>query len=133
MPIIHVVKPFLLKDDDHKLTEYKVGRYDVPQEIAEHWYVIPHLEGFVEPPPKAGTDQLRVLLAEQAARVAEPVEDQTQPPAEPHSELAVQTAPCGAAQRRARHDVVHRSEDGIGDRYAGCRAGRQNDADHLRV
>ena len=101
MPIIHVVKPFLLKDDDHKLTEYKVGRYDVPQEIAEHWYVIPHLEGFVEPPPKAGTDQLRVLLAEQAARVAEPVEDQTQPPAEPPSATQAKPEFEFAGRRRA--------------------------------
>ena len=82
MPIIQVVKAFMLKDDKHKLTEYKPGRYEVDRETADHWYVKAHLEGFIEPPPKVGTQQQAELLAAQASRLAEPADAQGQPPAE---------------------------------------------------
>jgi hypothetical protein len=81
MPIIHVAKRFMLKDDNNRLTEYEVGRYEVTQEIADHWYVQAHLEGFVEPPPRVGTEQAQQAFAEQAARMAEPTDAQTQKPA----------------------------------------------------
>ena len=78
MPIIHVAKRFVLQGDDHKLTEYKVGTYDVEDWVADHWFTQAHMEGYVEPPPKTGTEQQATLLAQQAARLNEPVENQTQ-------------------------------------------------------
>ncbi len=77
MPIINIVKPFML-NENNRLTEFRVGRYDVTDEVASHWYVQAHMEGYVEPPPKTGTEQQATLLAQQAARMNEPVEAQTQ-------------------------------------------------------
>lgn len=84
MPIVRVVKQFILQTDDGKRTNYIPGTYDVPDEIAEHWYFKCHLEGYVEPPPPDGTHQYaqRMLFAEQAVRMGERPEDQGQKPAE---------------------------------------------------
>jgi hypothetical protein len=95
MPVIHVVKPFMLQLEHGKLTEYIVGRYEVTDEVAKHWYVQAHIEGFVEPPPATGTEQQAVLLATQAARLNESVEkqeDKQMPPLLPPRNRTVQFA-----------------------------------------
>lgn len=80
MPIIEVAKRFVLRTDDGKSTEYLVGRYDVPDEVAEHWYVKPHLVGAapVAPPQPYAQSQ---LVIEQAVRMGEPVAEQLAEPA----------------------------------------------------
>ena len=84
MPIIEVAKPFCLKDDKNKLTQFIPGKYEVEPEVAEHWYTKAHLVGFVEPPPKTGSYEYgqMELLAAQAARLNEAPADAPQPPAE---------------------------------------------------
>ena len=83
MPIINVVQAFMLKDENNRLTEYKVGRYEVDAATAEHWYVVAHCEGFENPAPRPGTLQYAQaeLLAAQASRLNEGVEEQGQKPA----------------------------------------------------
>jgi hypothetical protein len=105
MPTITVVKQFMLKDDNHRLTEYLPGTYDVDEAVAEHWYVQAHCEGFVEPPPKVGHEQYAqtALLAAQAARVGESTEAQKQPPA-PSAEVSTR-APTRKERRFAGRDV----------------------------
>jgi hypothetical protein len=104
MPIITVVKQFMLKDENNHLTEYLVGKYDVADEIATHWYVQAHCEGFVEPPPKTGTDQQAVLLATQAARLSEAVAETAQPKAEPPAGTKKQNRFAGNTRPVAKND-----------------------------
>jgi len=93
MPIINVVRPFMLQLEHGKLVEYIVGRYDVTPEVADHWYTRAHCEGFEPPPPATGTDQQAVLLATQAARLNESVEEQKpEAPPPPARDRAVQFA-----------------------------------------
>jgi hypothetical protein len=78
MPIVRVVKPHMLNIDG-KLTQYLTGQYEVSDEVAGHWYFKMHLEGYEEPPPPEGTHQYAaVQIAEQAARLGEPVSEQGQ-------------------------------------------------------
>jgi hypothetical protein len=65
--------------------EFLPGTYDIADpEITEHWYLKCHLEGYEEPPIPDGTAQYaqKMLNVEQAVRMAEPVEDQGQKPAD---------------------------------------------------
>lgn len=72
---IHVVRPFVLTNDDHSTTTYGVGKHTVESEVADHWFTKAHLDGNVE------TDQERLareaeengarLEAERAAQEAE--------------------------------------------------------------
>ena len=93
MPIINIVKPFMLQMEHGKLTEYMVGRYEVTDEVRTDRYTQAHLEGYAPPPPATGTDQQAVLLATQAARLNEVVEAQKpEAPPPPAKDRAVQFA-----------------------------------------
>jgi hypothetical protein len=87
MPTIKVLKRFLLKDEKDQLTEYLPGDYDVSDEIANHWYVVAHCEGYQAPPPPMGTAQYAAaeLRVAQAARIGAPPGTVTQRPPEPGS------------------------------------------------
>jgi hypothetical protein len=63
--------------------EFVPGPVDVPEHIANHWYVQAHLEGFVEPPPKPTMADFaqRQLLAARAARNNTSVDEAAPPPA----------------------------------------------------
>jgi hypothetical protein len=80
MPVVRVVKHFILQHDDGRKVEYIPGNYDVDEETAAHWYFQAHLEGFVEPDPADGTQQYaqKMLIAEQAVRMGEPESAQGQ-------------------------------------------------------
>jgi hypothetical protein len=90
MPVIHVVKPFIFQHNPKQTGEYKdektdkmvpvfalegerqlfhVGLHDVPDHIAQHWYVQAHLEGYEAPAPlPAQPDYSYQMKALQAAR-----------------------------------------------------------------
>jgi hypothetical protein len=102
MPTISVAKAFTLqlepkqigveKDKDGKETplyaqegerlRFDKGVYDVPDWVAAHWYVLPHLDGYVEPPPRPEMADYvqRVEQASQAARNSVAVEEVKQRP-----------------------------------------------------
>ncbi len=42
MPVIEVLKDFVLTLDDHTRREFKKGEHEVEQAIADHWYVKAH-------------------------------------------------------------------------------------------
>jgi len=52
MPKIHVEKPFTLTHSNGMQQQFRAGGHDVPQEVAEHWYVQAHLAK----PESAGQD-----------------------------------------------------------------------------
>jgi hypothetical protein len=81
MPVIKVVKSFLLPSPEAGLLHYGVGEFEVDEATAEHWYVRAHLEGYVEPPPKPGGlgYAQAALDAEQAVRRDLPMATMTQP------------------------------------------------------
>ena len=84
MPIVRVAKRFMLRmNEDDRPVEYLPGRYEVSDEVADHWYFKAHLEGYVAPEPPDGTVQYaqRKLIAEQAVRMSGSEEAQLQPPA----------------------------------------------------
>ena len=43
MPKIHVEKPFTLTHSNGMQQQFRAGAHDVPQDVAEHWYVQAHL------------------------------------------------------------------------------------------
>jgi hypothetical protein len=114
MPIIDIAKPFTLhlpkqigKDDkdnpifdnDGERINFTPGLWEVTEEIAKHWYVGPHLVGYVDPGPAPGTQQYaeQALRAAQAARQTVGVQKLGQPaaklppdtiPAEAHPQVA---------------------------------------------
>lgn len=101
MPVINVAKRFMLRmSDKAPLVEYLVGRYDVTDEIAGHWYVQAHLEGFEPPPPMRGTTQFaqHALEVAQAVRMAEPVSEQKQQPAPPPPAVSANMPSLGAGE-----------------------------------
>lgn len=105
MATLTVVKPFTLQLDppvvgeqaDPKDPEKKIPIYgqseklrflpgiyqDVPDDVANHWYVQAHLEGYEPPAPAPGTHQFaqEALLAAQGVRMMQPVHQQGQQPA----------------------------------------------------
>lgn len=77
MPVIEVANRFMLQIDyDTPLVEYQPGRYEVSDEVAEHWYVKMNLVGAKPWENAAMTAAQKTLLVEQAVRMAEPVSDQ---------------------------------------------------------
>lgn len=104
MAIINVVKAFTFQHDpeetgkrfDEKLDKevpvfapagrmqrFEVGRYEVDDWFAAHWYVRPHLEGYVQPPPPVGAPDFlqQQLQAGQAAREGISMEEAAPKPA----------------------------------------------------
>jgi hypothetical protein len=103
MPIVRVARRFTLQLDpvqigeapdqagkmvpvfaEARKIEFLPGTYDLPEEIADHWYLKANLEGYVPPEPADGTMQYaeKMLRVEQAVRMTEPVEEQGQKPAD---------------------------------------------------
>jgi hypothetical protein len=103
MPIIHVLKPFILQHDaqqigvtkndrgeevpayaDHGERQFfAAGYHEVSDKVANHFYVRAHCEGFVEPPPKPEQADYaqRMLLAARAGRNTTSVAEAAPPPA----------------------------------------------------
>jgi hypothetical protein len=76
MPVVRVVKGFILNLDTKRKIRFEPGEYTVDQEIADHWYFKAHLEGYEEPPPARGTLEFAraaqgVAIAEISARTGE--------------------------------------------------------------
>jgi hypothetical protein len=110
MPIIHVAKRFTLQmqciDAEGKPAEgeplkldFTPGDWEVTEEIANHWFVLPHTVGYIEPGPIRGTPQYaeQALKAQQAARQTVGVQKLGQPaapippevvPADSHPQVA---------------------------------------------
>jgi hypothetical protein len=105
MAIIHVVKPFIFQHDPKQTGSYidketketvpvfalegerqlfQIGVQEVPDFIAEHWYVKAHLKDFVAPPPQNTQPdyafQMRALQAAKAGRNTTSIEAAAQPP-----------------------------------------------------
>lgn len=61
----------------------KGGEYDLPEEIAAHWYIAAHLVGYQDPAPPLGSHQYaqNMLYAQRAARLNEPMSEQGPPKA----------------------------------------------------
>jgi hypothetical protein len=59
------------------------GIYDLPEEVAGHWMIRAHTEGYRPPPPDIGSPQYaqQAALAQQAVRMMQPVTRQGQQPA----------------------------------------------------
>jgi hypothetical protein len=73
--------------------DFLPGIYDVPEYVANHWYVQAHLEGFVEPMPQRGQPDYaqRAAIAARAGRNTTSVEEAAPRPAPPPP--GVQPAP----------------------------------------
>ena len=56
----------------------KGGKYDLPDDLAEHWFIAAHLEGYEPPGPPLGSHQYaqNMLYAQRAARLNEPMSEQ---------------------------------------------------------
>ena len=108
MATVKVVKPFMLQLDPKQIGEqpdpqnadkklpvfgpsekkfFPVGTYDnVPDEVANHWYVKMHLEGYEEPAPTPGMPEYQAVEVmkpreeEQPAQPAETAPKPAQPP-----------------------------------------------------
>jgi hypothetical protein len=77
MPVINVAKRFLLQlVSDGPIVEYLPGQYEVTEEVAEHWFVKPHLVGAVIQSHPAVPVAQTTLLVEQAVRMSESVSSQ---------------------------------------------------------
>jgi hypothetical protein len=85
MPVIDVATRFILNlGESVPQVEYAPGRYEVSDEVAEHWYVKLHLVG-AKPAETHQTMAQRTLLVEQAVRMHEPVSAQEpEPPKQPN-------------------------------------------------
>jgi hypothetical protein len=70
MPEINVVTPFTLTLDDHTTQTFQVGKQEVSDEIAAHWYVRAHTDHATPVEPAPLTDA-EVSAALAAARTAE--------------------------------------------------------------
>jgi cell envelope opacity-associated protein A len=80
MPVIDVATRFILNlGDDVPQVEYSPGRYEVSDEVAEHWYVKANLVGAKPADPGISAAQ-KMLLVQQAVRMAEPVSEQAPAP-----------------------------------------------------
>jgi hypothetical protein len=113
MPMIDVVRPFMLQLEPKQIGEAKdladptktvpvyslpdkiffaPGVHDVTDEVAEHWYTKAHLEGYKEPPKGPGTAEYQIAqaVAEQPAAAVDPAD-----PVQPAPEAS--TAPRPAA------------------------------------
>ncbi len=54
MATIHVTKPFTLTHDDGVKQSFAIGKHEVADHLAAHWYVKAHVEKpAVAPKPKA--------------------------------------------------------------------------------
>lgn len=101
MPLITVVKPFILTLNpvqvgtapneqgkempvfaEPERLQFSPGVYDVTDDIAGHWYVQPHLQGYQPPPPQQGTAQYaqQAVLAAQGVRMMNPMAGSIPPP-----------------------------------------------------
>jgi len=102
MPLVTIVTPFMFqhpprvvteeqRDDAGKVTQpertvegqkvwFPVGVHDMPDEVASHWFVRAHTEGYVAPPPDIGSPQYaqQAALAHQAVRMMQPISRQGQ-------------------------------------------------------
>lgn len=72
-----------------EMQPFAVGRHEVSEAVAEHWYVKAHLEGYVNPPPQVGQPDFlqQQLLASQAARDGVSMEEAAPKPAPPLIEV----------------------------------------------
>jgi hypothetical protein len=114
MPTIHVVKKFTFQHDpkqtgsyvdpktekvvpvfavEGERQEFLPGFYEVPDHVAEHWYVQAHLANFVDPPPQRAQPDYaqRVAIAARAGRNGTSMEEAEPKPAPPPP--GVQPAP----------------------------------------
>jgi hypothetical protein len=95
MPEIRVAKRFFLQHPEGVMTEYVPGIYDVPAEVAAHWYTQAHLQGFAPPPPGPGAVEYAAMMAAKAAEQAGPQSPaQLVPPRLPNVPLSIPTGPA---------------------------------------
>jgi hypothetical protein len=66
-----------------EMQRFEVGEQDVPDHVADNWYVQAHCEGFVDPPPKLAQPDYaqKMLIAGRAARNATSMEEAAPQPA----------------------------------------------------
>jgi hypothetical protein len=93
MPVIEVANRFILNlGEGVPQVEYAPGRYEVTDEVAEHWYVKANLVG-AKPVNTTMTTAQKMLIVEQAVRMHEPVDAQEQEPAKQSNVLEASTKP----------------------------------------
>jgi len=96
---IHVVRPFVLTNDDHSTTTHGVGKHLVESEVADHWFTKAHLDGNVE----TDAERLAREAEENAARLeadraAKEAEDQRLAKEQEDAEAAAKKAADDAAK-----------------------------------
>ena len=64
---VHVVRPFMMTYDDGRQEKFPVGEYDLPENLASHWFVQGNLSTAKPPKP---TDPFEPIFAKAARESA---------------------------------------------------------------